>query len=63
MVAMQFVNLEAGNVEHGEFTVTENTGAQAIVEVEFGSIKTVYLQRLVRQNESGIWSVVGYDPR
>jgi hypothetical protein len=63
MVAMQFVNLEAGNVEHGEFTVTENTGVEAIVEVEFGSIKTVYLQKLVRQDESGIWSVVGYDPR
>jgi outer membrane lipoprotein-sorting protein len=66
MVAMQFVNLETGGVEqgeYGEFTVTDNTGAQAIVEVEFGSIKTVYLQRLVRQDESGVWSVVGYDPR
>ncbi|MGI6632806.1 MAG: LolA family protein [Bacillota bacterium] len=63
MVAMQFVNLNGEGSDHGEFAVTENTGVQAVVEVESGSIKTVYLKKLIRQDESGIWSVVGYDPR
>jgi hypothetical protein len=63
MVAMQFVNLNGEGSDHGEFAVTENTGVQAVVEVESGSIKIVYLKKLIRQDESGIWSVVGYDPR
>lgn len=42
-----------------------NNGKEAVVEVN-GSItpiKKVYLKRLVRPNSTGIWTVVGYDPK
>jgi outer membrane lipoprotein-sorting protein len=45
------------------FKLAENTGVEASVEVKSGPVKQVYLQRLVRQDETGIWTVVGYDPR
>ena len=45
------------------FTLTANNGVEAVVEVAEGPIKRVYLKRLIRQDETGIWSVVGYDPR
>lgn len=35
---------------------------EAVVEVNDGPVKKVYLKRLVRKDETGIWSVVGYDP-
>ena len=40
-----------------------NTGTVAIVQVQEGQTKTVYLKRLIRQDNTGIWTVVGYDPR
>ncbi|MDQ7092031.1 sigma-E factor regulatory protein RseB domain-containing protein [Desulfosporosinus sp. PR] len=43
--------------------LTTNTGKEAIVQVQEGPIKTVYLKRLVRQDDTGIWTVVGYDPK
>ena len=43
--------------------VVHNDGRRAIVEVEVGPVARVYLERLVRPDESGIWTVVGYDPR
>jgi len=43
--------------------VTRNDGVRAVVEVEVGEIARVYLERLVRQDETGIWTVVGYDRR
>jgi len=43
--------------------VVTNTGARAVVEMSTGPMQRVYLERLVRQDPSGIWSVVGYDPR
>lgn len=43
--------------------VTSNTGTEAVVAITEGPIKTVYVKRLIRQDQSGIWTVVGYDPR
>jgi hypothetical protein len=43
--------------------VVINTGASAVIEISTGPLRRVYLERLVRQDSSGIWSVVGYDPR
>lgn len=70
-VAVTFVNLEVTPegiqgepaVPFSAFKVTKNNGVQARVEVSDGPIKQVYLERLIRQDETGIWTVVGYDPR
>lgn len=43
--------------------VVTNTGARAVVEMSSGPMQRVYLERLVRQDPTGIWSVTGYDPR
>ncbi|WP_099159122.1 LolA family protein [Virgibacillus ndiopensis] len=47
-----------------ELEVIKNTGDEAIIAVsgDKTSIKKVYLKRLVRQDITGIWTVVGYDP-
>ncbi|NLC07763.1 MAG: hypothetical protein GX755_07345, partial [Syntrophomonadaceae bacterium] len=47
----------------GPTSIIKNTGVEAIVGLKAGPIKQVYLKRLVRPDETGIWSVVGYDPR
>ncbi|WP_066309574.1 sigma-E factor regulatory protein RseB domain-containing protein [Bacillus sp. FJAT-29814] len=46
-----------------ELKVVQNNGKDAIIEVSspLSPIKRVYLQRLVRQDSTGIWTVVGYD--
>jgi hypothetical protein len=70
-VSLTFVNLKVspqgivGEPKIGpeSFTLAINNGIEAIVEVSQGPISRVYLQRLMRQDETGIWSVVGYDPR
>lgn len=70
-VALTFVNLKVspqgivGEPQIGEtsFTLLANNGIEALVGVNQGPIEKVYLQRLVRKDSSGIWSVVGYDPR
>lgn len=51
-------------IEPDEFTVTQNNGQNAIVKVNGDKtpIRTVYLKRLIRQDSTGIWTVVGYDP-
>ncbi|KPU44776.1 hypothetical protein OXPF_18620 [Oxobacter pfennigii] len=50
-------------VKYEQLKIIENTGIEAIIEVESekSPIAKVYLKRLVRQDETGIWSVVGYD--
>lgn len=45
------------------FSIESNDGSQAIAKVSEGPIERVYLEWLVRQDETGIWSVTGYDPR
>ncbi|MHB1420339.1 MAG: LolA family protein, partial [Bacillota bacterium] len=70
-VALVFVNLKISpegisgepQVPDGEFSISANNGVEAVVKVKTGPIGKVYLQRLVRRDETGIWSVTGYDPR
>lgn len=52
-------------IEYEEFKVIKNTGKEAIVEVggDKTPIRRVYLERLIRQDSTGIWTVVGYDPK
>lgn len=51
-------------INYEEFKVAQINSKNAIVEV--GGSKTpiskVYLKRLIKQDDTGIWSVVGYDP-
>lgn len=51
-------------VDYTELKVIANDGTEAIVEVggDITTISRVYLKRLVRQDSTGIWTVVGYDP-
>jgi outer membrane lipoprotein-sorting protein len=50
-------------IPSNSFSLVANNGVEAVVAVTDGQISKVYLKRLVRQDESGVWSVVGYDPR
>jgi len=45
------------------FSLAENNFEEAIVDVAEGPIERLYLKRLIRADETGIWTVVGYDPR
>lgn len=51
-------------IPYEAFKVIQNDGKKAIVKVESDKspISKVYLERLVKQDETGIWTVVGYDP-
>jgi hypothetical protein len=51
-------------VKYENLKVIQNTGVEAIIEVvnQKTPVSKVYLKRLVRQDSTGIWSVVGYDP-
>ncbi len=70
-VSLTFVNLlitpegitGEPTIPYGSFKLKANNGAEAVVTVGAGPVKQVYLKRLIRQDETGIWSVVGYDPR
>jgi len=70
-VALTFVNLQVTpegivgepEIPYSTFEIGNNNGVEAIINVAEGPISKVYLKRLVRQDESGIWSVIGYDPR
>lgn len=71
-VAQVFVSLKispegvAGEypVKYEDLKMIQNTGKDAIVEVggDKTPVKRVYLKRLIRQDSTGIWTVVGYDP-
>lgn len=43
--------------------ISSNTGTDAMIQISEGPVQTVYMKRLIRQDQSGIWTVVGYDPR
>jgi len=70
-VALTFVNLQVTpegiqgepQIPMPSFELATNNSEEAVVEVSDGPIERVYLKRLVRQDETGIWTVVGYDPR
>ncbi|WOO34842.1 hypothetical protein R2R35_13640 [Anaerocolumna sp. AGMB13020] len=51
-------------IPYEEIEITANNGTDATAEIKsVNSIaKYVYLKRLVRQDDTGIWTVVGYDP-
>lgn len=71
-VAQVFVRLEilpggiTGNypIPYDDFTVVYNDGKTSVIEVdnESSPVKRVYLQRVVLQDPTGIWTVIGYDP-
>ncbi|WML38259.1 sigma-E factor regulatory protein RseB domain-containing protein [Neobacillus sp. OS1-2] len=48
-----------------ELKVSQNNGKEAVIEVSGDKtpIKKVYLKRIVRQDSTGIWTIVGYDPK
>jgi len=50
-------------IEEGNLKLLYSTKDTAVVEVNDSdtSIKYVYLKRLVKQDPSGIWTVIGYD--
>lgn len=50
-------------VKENELKIVKNTDTEAIVAVSSNktNIKRVYLKKLVRQDKTGIWTVVGYD--
>jgi hypothetical protein len=51
-------------IPYEDFKVLESSAAESVVEVnnDKSPVSRVYLERLVRQEEGGIWTVVGYDP-
>jgi len=51
-------------IAYEDIQIISNNGIQAIAEIkdENSIAGKVYLERLIRQDESGIWTVVGYDP-
>lgn len=50
-------------IKQEELKLVKNSDGEAIVEVNSSKtpIKKVYLKRLIKQDETGIWTVVGYD--
>ncbi|TGE38760.1 hypothetical protein E4K67_04570 [Desulfosporosinus fructosivorans] len=50
-------------LDYNSLKVISNTGTDAVIQILDGPVKTVYVKRLIRQDQSGIWTVVGYDPR
>lgn len=71
-VAQVFVSLKVSPdgivgdypVKQEDLKVVQSTGTEVVVEVSAGKapVGKVYLKRLVRQDSTGIWTVVGYDP-
>ncbi len=51
-------------VSQEDLKVVQNTGSEAIIVVsgDVTPVSRVYLKRLIRQDSTGIWTVVGYDP-
>jgi len=50
-------------ISQKELKLVQNDGTSAIVEVNSNktAIKQVYLKRIIRQDSTGIWTVVGYN--
>lgn len=70
-VAQIFVSLEISPegiqgdypVKYEDFKVEYNSGSEAVLTLKSDNtpISKVYLKKLIRQDSTGIWSVVGYD--
>lgn len=50
-------------LDYDALNLSENNGELAVIQISEGPIETVYVKRLIRQDQSGIWTVIGYDPR
>lgn len=50
-------------IAYEDIKITENNGVTAVANIynKASIAKKVYLKRLVRPDESGIWTVIGYD--
>ncbi len=50
-------------VNYDDLTIVENDGVNVKIDVNSDKtdVKTVYLERLIRQDDTGIWTVIGYD--
>lgn len=72
MVAQVFVSLQVSPdgivgeypVSEDDITIVSQSGSEAVLDIggDVTPVRTVYLQRLVTQDDTGIWTVVGYDP-
>ncbi len=51
-------------IAYEDIKIIESDDAKAIAEIDSENTvaKYIYLERLVRQDETGIWTVTGYDP-
>lgn len=51
-------------IKYEELKIVQNTGKVAVIEVSGDKtpVRRIYLKRLIRQDNTGIWTVVGYDP-
>lgn len=51
-------------IAYEEIEMIENNGSEAKVRIanESSVAEYIYLKRLIRQDDTGIWTVVGYDP-
>lgn len=51
-------------IKYEELKIVQNTGKVAVIEVSGDKtpVRRIYLKRFIRQDNTGIWTVVGYDP-
>jgi len=51
-------------VKYEDIEVIVNNGEEAVFQIDGNDtpIRKVYLKKLIRKDNTGIWSVVGYDP-
>jgi len=50
-------------LDYSDLQLIQNDGKKALVEISTGPVKTVYLERLLRHDQTGVWTVTGYIPR
>ncbi|NMA69778.1 MAG: hypothetical protein GX958_10205 [Desulfitobacterium sp.] len=70
-VAMTFISLQISPegiqgeapIAYESLQLVANDGQKAVVEAGDGPVAKVYLERLIRQDETGIWTVTGYEGR
>lgn len=70
-VAQTFISLQISPegiqgeapIGYESLLLVANDGQKAVVEASDGPVAKVYLERLIRQDETGIWTVTGYEAR